>query len=55
MNIFHVRGGKHSIVLAREVDEKGGGRHPAGGGVGDAHGGWLFQMFWGALEDVGLE
>ena len=55
MNILHVRGGEHAVVLAREVDEEGGGRHPTGGGMGDAHGGRLFQMFWGALEDVVLD
>ena len=44
MDILHVGGGKHAILLSGEVDEEGEGRDNAGGAVGDAHV-YLFLLF----------
>lgn len=55
MDVFHIRGRKHAVVLAREVDEEGGGREPAGCGVGDAHGGVGSVTLTGGGKSLVLE
>lgn len=43
MDIFHVRGGEHAVLLSGEVDEEGEGGDVARGAVCHAHLEWLFE------------
>jgi hypothetical protein len=37
VDVFHVGGREHAVVLGGEVDEEAGGGEVAGGAVGDSH------------------
>ena len=38
MDVFHVGGGEHAVLLGGEVEEEGSGSEPFCCGVGDSHG-----------------
>lgn len=37
MDVFHVGGGEHAVLLGGEINEEGEGRDVARGAVGDTH------------------
>ena len=37
MDVFHVGGGEHAVLLGGEVEDEGSGGEPFCCGVGDAH------------------